>query len=487
MTDSLYEATIDVAGLSRRGRAAAVQLIARSVGLRIITFVGTALLARVLLPADFGTYAVISFLLLVLAPLNDFGLASALVQQQRAPSGREVGGVLAFEVAVAIGLVALVWLLVPVIALVLPLEADVQWMVRVASLALVLGALRAVPGAMMARELRFGPLAVIEVVQQVGFFAVAVALAVLGAGAWSFIWALMAYQVIGTLLVYVVWREHMEIALKLDIVRPMLPLGLRLQAAGIVLSLRDALIPLFGALGGGIAAIGYLQFAQRLGRVVGSVDEIVGRVAFPTFSRLQADRDRLARAMIRAVETTALLLVFVQAWMIVVAPALVPFVFSERWLPAVPVFQWIAIGTLAAVPATFLYGLGFALGEGRAILLWSLAAIAVAFVLFPALLIAFGLAGAGGAFAIYGLVQLLGYARATRHIAPFPWRRVLRIYGIGTVAAIAAAVITLADQTLLGILLSGLAFTGCFALLMIALEREQLQRLWQLARPGVTP
>ena len=72
--------------------------------------------------------------------------------------------------------------------------------------------------------------------------------------------------------------------------------GVSYQVSSILGVAYTALVPVYGGLAGGVAAIGYLNFGQRFGRLLGGVDDIIGRVAFPAFSRLQGDVERMIAA-----------------------------------------------------------------------------------------------------------------------------------------------------------------------------------------------
>src|SRR5687767_3499581 len=80
------EPGVEVVSVGRRSRDAAVQLFVRTGLVRIIAFLGTILLARILLPQDFGAFAVVIFVVGLLTPFGDLGLGSALVQQRERPT-----------------------------------------------------------------------------------------------------------------------------------------------------------------------------------------------------------------------------------------------------------------------------------------------------------------------------------------------------------------------------------------------------------------
>ena len=474
---------VEVGGIGRRGRAAVIQLALRTGLLRIVSLVGTVLLARILAPADFGVFAVIVLLTSVLVPFGDLGLGATLIQRREPPTERDLATAFTAQQVMWLILLAIGWLAAPLIRLAGPdMPADAEWMIRVAAVAVYLNQLRSVPVSMMSRVLRFGPLAAIEVVMQIANAVVAVGLALAGAGAWSFVMALLAQFSLGTLLTYAAWGQRPHIGIDRVSLRNLLGFSVAFQATYILSLFREGLVPAFGGLAGGVSAIGYLNFGQRFGRLLGSVDEIVSRVAFPAFSRLQGDAQRRAQALVHVVETTALAFGFVLCWAIAVAPTLIEVAFSATWLPATPVFQLTAVAVLITLPATFLRIVAYSMGLARPMLIWTLIPIVVTFAVFPFLLITFGLVGGGIGFVVFAVVQLLGMHWATHHLAPFPWLRLARIYAIASISAICAAASLLVVGGLAGLILSGLVALAVYGLLLFAFERAQVYRSWRLLR-----
>jgi len=478
--------TAEVEAVGRSGRDAAVQLLVRTIALRAVTIVGTIVLARVLGPADYGVFAVVLFLVSIIEPIGGLGLGSALVQQRDRPTEIELATVFTAQQLLWLLMLVVVWLLAPLVNLLaVDLPVDAEWMLRVIALALFLSQLQSLPTAMMTRVLRIGRLATIEVVQQVVYMSVALVLAVRGAGPWSFVLALFAQYAVGSTLVFLAWGRLPPIGLDGAVLRRLLGFGVPFQLTGIVILLREAVVPLFGGLGGGVVAIGQLLFGQRLGRLVSGFDEIAARVAFPAFSRLQADRARLARALRVTVEMTALVLAPIMCWTIATAPTLIPIVFSDRWIPAVPVFQLTAVAGLLGTPALLARSLAFAAGRARAVLVWSAIAGIVTLILFPPLILGLGLTGGGIGFIVYSAISLAGFAFAARDVAPFPWSGLARIYALGSVAGVAAAAALGIDNGLAGLVACGVVFGLVYGVTALMFERQQVRGSWRLLRSGL--
>jgi PST family polysaccharide transporter len=483
----LDQAAAEVASIGQRGRAAIIQLTLRTGLLRVISLIGTVLLARILAPADFGAFARIVLVASALTPFGDLGLGATLIQHKVPPTERDLATVFTAQQAMWLILLALAWLAAPLIRSVWSdMPADAEWMIRIAAVAVWLNQIRSVPSAMMSRVLRFGPLATIEVVQQIAYVVVSVGLAIAGAGVWSFVIGLLVQFALGSLLTYIVWGHRPHLGIDRAALRGLMGFGLYYQASNILVVFREALIPVYGGLAGGNTAIGFLTFGQRFGRLLGGVDEIIGRVAFPAFSRLQTDTRRRALALLHVVETTSIVFGLVLGWAIAVGPTLISVAFSDTWLPAVPVFQLTAVAVLIGLPAGFMRGLAFSTGRARSVLVWTVLALVVTFAVFPILVIEFGLVGGGVGIVVHSAVQLVGFGWATRDITPFPWLRMLRIYALAAATGVCAALSLMVVPGVVGLIVSGLVAVAVYAVLMLIFEREQVGRSWRLVRGDVS-
>jgi PST family polysaccharide transporter len=470
--------------VERRGLRAAGQLVARTVLTRGITLVGTVALARLLTPADFGVFAVIIFIVTIITVVGDLGIGAGLVQQREEPGNADLETVLAVQLALFGGLGLAAAVAGPALAIKLDLGPGASELAFLLALTILILPLRGIPIAMLSRSLRFGPLAISEVVQQLTFFGVAVGGAAMGIGVVAFGLAGVAQGVVATAVAWAAWgrrsprpRFHGAIAARLW------RFGIRMQGAHIASWAKDAVVPVFGGLAGGVSAVGYLQFAWRNGQLINAVDDIVTRVGFPALSRLQHDAPRFTRAAGVAMETAVLVAVGIQAWLIATAPILLPVVFSAQWEPSVDAFRLVAggaiAGTLTAVFRTTLNGAG----QSGAALRAGLISLAVMVVAFPGGVLLGGVTGGGAAFLVGSVVALAVHAWTARARVSISWVGILRVGVMGTAAAVVAAVPAAWRPDLLGLAISGLAYVTVFGVLALVLERSLLRMLWVGLRP----
>ena len=471
-------AGLDVGALGRQGAAA---MLARTVAMRVITAGGTVVLARILVPADFGVYAVLLLAQQVLINFADFGVAPSLIQQPDDPTREELATAWAIQQWMWIVCGVAILVAAPLVErLFPPLGTDFGWQLRLMSLSIAFTMLRSLPNALLIRVLRFREVATIELASHIVFWVTAITLAALGARVWSLAFALTAQSATGACLANLVCRYWPGLHFERKIARRLLGFGIAYQTANVVTTLRDGVIPLFGGFAGSVASIGYLQFGLRVAQLTSSIDEIIARVAFPAFSRIKGDAERTARVLSDVVTLVGLIVGAPQAWIVSTAPILIPVVFGERWVPAVPALQLMCLGTLSMVPSRVAGSVVFGQGRPRAGMAVSLASGGLLIALFPPLLIAFGLTGGGLAFAIAGFVGLALQARAVRPVVPFPWRKLARVYFLSGLSGLASWAVAALIGGIIGLVASACVFGAAYLALLWLIAREDLIRSWHL-------
>ena len=316
---------MDPERVAQLGVRAVVQLIARAVATRAITLLGMIALARLLTPEDFGVFALVTVAVVLLTLVGDIGVGGALIQQAHVPTDRELATALTFQVAIWSAFLVATLILAAFLPVLLPeLEPDAQGLAALLAIAGWLNGVRSVPTVMLTRVLRFAPLAVVEVAQQLVYFGFAVALAALGWGVLSFGVAAVAQSILATVVMWGIYRHWPGLGFDAASARRMWAFGLSYQLSYVLYWARDSVVPVFGGLAGGLKGIGFLQFAWRNGQFAVSVEEIVARVAFPAFSRLQTDPARLGPIATTSIEAGFLAIAVIQGWLAATAATLVP-------------------------------------------------------------------------------------------------------------------------------------------------------------------
>lgn len=150
-------------------------------------------LARILTPADYGTYTVALGLFLILLTFDDLGVVKGLVRwpgtfEEAAPTARTIGVASGFLVY------ALAFAIAPVIASVMS-APEATPVIRVLCLGVILdAAAQIVPTASLQRRFRQDLWVIVEFTRIVVLASVTLALALSGLGVWALVWGALAGQ-----------------------------------------------------------------------------------------------------------------------------------------------------------------------------------------------------------------------------------------------------------------------------------------------------
>jgi PST family polysaccharide transporter len=314
-----------------------------------VSLVVLLMLARLLTPSDFGTVAIAGAISTILSALQNQGFSSALVQRdQYEPLHTDSAywGTLAVSALLAL----LLFISAPAIANFYN-EPVLAAMLPVYSVILVIQALGSVHGAILQRGLRFKRLALISIVSSLGAGTVAISLAFNGYGLWSMVFQSAMGTLASTILKWLLstWRPHARFSFAH--LRQLWSFGIHVLGSNLVLQVGRRIDALLLGYFLGTTEVGLYSVGRRVIEMLNSVlMKALGSVTFPTFSRMQRDPPRLARA----VESTIRMLSFVAFPTLLLVAALAPYVvrtfLGEKWVDGAPVLSLLALGAAIGSP-----------------------------------------------------------------------------------------------------------------------------------------
>jgi PST family polysaccharide transporter/lipopolysaccharide exporter len=304
-------------------------------GGQIVTFGVTALLAHLLLPADFGLVAIAGIFIVALATLQDSGLSFAVIQR-RTDLERSAATAHAFFLISAIVMSIGTIVAAPLVAHLFS-EPRLTEVLRVLTLVLIARGASGAAATLIERELNYGGRARGELAGTLVQAAVAVPMAATGYGVWSLVAGQIAGQVVQSVIFIGIapFRPSLRLA-DWKMLRELSRFG-RHVTTGNVITLIDANVDtvivarLLGA-----ADVAFYNVAYRLCNLPATgIGYILGRVMFPAYATIQEDKEAFKEAFLSNVRRIALVSLPVGVGMFIAARPLVVGVFGERWEPSV--------------------------------------------------------------------------------------------------------------------------------------------------------
>ena len=316
-----------------------------ALGARFVQFVVGIVLARLLLPEQFGLIGMLAIFMAITQSLLNSGFGSALIQKQELTDA-DTSSVFYFNIVVSLVLAGILWLAAPWIAAFYS-QPILTALTRALSLVIVIDAFSVVQRAVLTRNLDFKTQTRVSLAAGVGSGAIGIVMAYNGFGVWSLAVQQVSAALFRALLLWLfnTWRPRLLFSVQS--LQQMFRFGSRLLVSSLLnQAFRNVHYVVIGRLFAP-AALGFYTRARQMEQLPAmTLSSIVSRVAFPTFSALQADDARLKRALQKALAVLVFFNAPVMIGLAVAAEPLVLVLLTERWLPSVPYLQLLCIAGL---------------------------------------------------------------------------------------------------------------------------------------------
>ena len=348
--------------VGRQAAAGVLWLTAQKWATRLLGFVTIAVLTRLLSPEDFGTVAAASTILPFFFLLADLGFAAYIVQVAKTDQ-RMLSTAFWFSMSAGVVLCAGLVAIAPLMGAVFG-DPGVVPVLQALALWVIFTAFGSVPMAMLRRNMRFAVLAGQGATAAVIAQVVAMVMAFSGMGVWALVGQSLVAPVITSILAWISTRWHPNLMFSRREFATMARYGGKVLGVEFVAMLRASGEAAVISSTLGIAALGYMNIAQRLVQVV---QDLTGSAIVPVttvaFARIRENQDRLLNAYLRALRMSYAALSLPLTIVAVAAPMIVPIVFGKAWEASYPVAQILAIAGTLTVGAWLDHGLFYGVGK----------------------------------------------------------------------------------------------------------------------------
>ncbi len=442
-----------------------------------VQFARSILLARLLLPGQFGVYAYAASFVMLTYSLPGFGMGAALVHRARQSEG-ETARRVHFTLTAVFNLA---WALLLVLTCSWFLEPQNRWVFWLILSTRVADNLTNTARVTLTRKVAFRRIALLESGNAFIGSLAAVLLAWRGAGIWSLVATDIIAAAAGILGFYVirpVWRPRF--GWNREVAAYLLDFGRRSFGAILLLRVLDRVDDLWTGAFLGKTPLGYYSraytFATYPRKLLASP---VNQVAVGTYAALKGQPKRLSQAFFRV---NALLVrsgFFIAGLLFLLVPEFIHFVIGDKWLPMLVPFRLMLVYTLLDPIKATVGSVFIAVGRPEMVTrarLWQLLVmVAGLFLLGPRW-------GVSGVALAVDLMLLSGIALLFWQARPYVQFSARRLFGVPLLALGAGLAAGLGWQSVSGMALSwqgaawkGAAFSFPYAMVLIALERADLR------------
>jgi O-antigen/teichoic acid export membrane protein len=305
-------------------------------------FAITVVLARLLVPEDFGTIALLSLFLGVAGVFVNAGFSAALIQRQDTTHLDE-STVFWLNIGAASAMTFVLFAAAPWIADFFDLEVLTPLTMLMAGNILI-SALGSIHGTLMTKRLDFKTPMKIGVVSTLISGGVGMYMAWADYGVWALAGQTLASTVVGTALLwhFSTWRP--AFAFSRDSLRRLFGFSGWVFGSAMLDTLYQRGYTLLIGKFYGTHDLGIYNRADNTQQLPANIlTGVLSRVAFPLFSSVNHDKERLRSGVRMSVRAMMLVMVPSMMGLAVLAEPFIRVVFGEAWVPAAPIFQVLCV------------------------------------------------------------------------------------------------------------------------------------------------
>lgn len=317
----------------------------QKIGSRGISFIVTLILARVLTPADFGLIGMMLIFIQISQTVVSGGFKQALIQKTDTDEG-DYSSVFYINLIVGAGFYLLLYFGAPFIANFYS-QPKLGLLIRVFALLFVINAFGFVQEARLTKDMDFRALMKIQIPSVLIGGAMSIAMAFAGFGVWSIVTMQLMSRLtyVMQIWIYAKWRPARSFSSSKA--SALFSFGSKLLISQLINTVYNNSYLMIVGRFFSVASVGYFSNAFNLSYTPSNmITSVVAEVTFPAFSSLKDNNERLKAGYRRAIQQVFFWVCPLYVFAAVLAVPIFEFLFTEKWLPAVPFFRWLCIGAI---------------------------------------------------------------------------------------------------------------------------------------------
>ncbi len=303
-----------------------------------VTFVVTVVLARLLMPDEFGLIAIVNVFVAVVDILITSGFSLALIQKKETD---ELDFSTAFYASLVLAAILYVifFFCAPWIAGLYKNELLIP-LIRVTGIKFFISAVNCVQQAYVSRQMIFRKFFFATFFGTVVSGVVGITLALNRAGVWALVAQLLTNPFIDTIILFITVKWHPRLLFSLERLKALFNYGWKIMCSYLAGTFFNRLSNLVVGARYSPTQLGFYNQGERLpGLVTGSITSTLESVLFPAISKYQDDREKMKASVRRSVSLGNYILMPMLFGLAAVSDRLVILLLGQKWAMAIPYVQ----------------------------------------------------------------------------------------------------------------------------------------------------
>jgi len=311
-------------------------------GTQFINFIIQIVLARILLPEDYGIIAVAAVFIMIAQVFIQTGFSSVLIQKKEI-NDLETSTIFHAGVWFSLLIYGVIFFMSPFVEAFYE-TPHLSWILRIQSITIILSALSSVQNALLIRNLAFKKTFLFRLIAVVIQGAIGIYMAMSGYGVWSIVISSLANTLIVTVAFWFVVKWAPQLKFSWLVFKELFSFSSRILLFNVVNVVYNNIQALVIGKAFSTQTLGYYNRGYQIPMLVMvNTDGAINSVMFSSLSKVQDDQEKFM-AMYRMTIKSSVFMVFpMMLGLIAIAEPLTLILLTDKWLPSVPFLQLTAL------------------------------------------------------------------------------------------------------------------------------------------------
>lgn len=305
---------------------------------QLVSFIVSIIIARILLPKDYGTIALVLIFLDILQIFVDSGLGNALIQKKDADD-LDFSTVFIFNLVFCIVLYICIFYLSPLISKFYN-NIELTKIVRILSISILISGIKNIQYSYVSKKFLFKKFFFATIIGTIIAAIVGIVMAYRGYGVWALVAQQLTNNAIDTIILWFTVKWRPKFLFSITRLKNLYSYGWKIFLTALINCIYNKLREmLIGKLYSSEDLAFYNRGYSLSYLIVSNVDGSISNVMLPAMADVQDDLERIRKIMVKLLEVTTYILVPCLIGVAAIAPNLIKVLLTDKWINCVPFLQ----------------------------------------------------------------------------------------------------------------------------------------------------
>ena len=307
-----------------------------------VSFVVQLILARLLTPSDYGIIGMLAIFMQLAQVIIDSGFANALIRKQNCTQS-DYSTVFLYNLIISSVLYIVLFITAPLVAKFYQTSSLIPVM-RWLTITLFFNALSIIPKSILVKSINFKKQTYISLFSALFSGILGIILAIQGRGIWALVTQQISLSICNFILytLFVNWRPRF--IFDKQIFKELFSFGSKLLLSSIIGTIYRNLYTIFIGKKFSSADLGYYTRADQFAMFPSNnIGNIITRVAYPIFAKVQNENNRLRIYYQQIIRYSSFIIFPLMIGLLAISKPFVLFFLTEKWIGIVPILQILCI------------------------------------------------------------------------------------------------------------------------------------------------